>query len=239
MVFQDTPKTRRYEEQNRTLSDCSPRNRTGDRGFYRFKMFKIFKCLLWSFGTRQKDGGATFRVSYASVCMYVHAYECMYEHLYACMCIYMYVYTCLRIYMLVYACICIYVHVYVCMCMYVIIGFALSVASFQSALLNTHSSLLQVASPWHLRRESKVFTWLLVCFGLTQQRGKQNSPHLVSQGQQIFIQGAKETFPYTPLYWAIFFKIINCFGSYKNVIMEVSLHVISCICMYMIVYACI
>ena len=52
-----------------------------------------------------------------------------------------------------------------------------------------------------------------------------------------FIQGAKKAFPYTHLYWAIFFKLINCLGRFKNPIMAVTFHVFSCICMYLIVYA--
>ncbi len=64
-----------------------------------------------------------------------------------------------------------------------------------------------------------------------------------------FITRAKKAFPYTPLFWAMFFKVIGCLGSYKNPIMEVSFHVSSCkfmythvyvsICLYMLVYACI
>ena len=101
--------------------------------------------------------------------MYVHvcACICMYVHVCACMCMYVHVCACIYMYLHVFACICMYVHVFACMCMNLIIGFAVSVASFRPALMITHITLLRVARHWHLRRASKAFTWLLVCFGVS------------------------------------------------------------------------
>ena len=45
----------------------------------------------------------------------------------------------------------------------------------------------------------------------------------------VFIKGAKRVFPYTDLFWAMFFKVIARLGPLKAIILQVCLHVYVCI----------
>ena len=131
----------------------------------------------------------------------MHVYVC------ACICMYMHVSACICMYVYVSACMCLYLHVFACMCMQVIIGFAVSVASFRPALLITHITLLRVARQWHLRRASKAFTWLLVCFGVS-------TPHSTARKTKFTSPGfPRKTDSYREL--KRLFRILICSGPFS------------------------
>ena len=202
------------------------------------------KCLLWNFGTR-RDGGATWRVSYSIMHVYVCACICMYVHVFACMCMNLLVCVCICLYVYVSACIYMYEYVSACMCMYLHVYdhwfccqrglFPPSVADYAHHPLTCGKSLAP-----SVRIESfHMAVGLLRCFDASLNNEEQKIHMTWFPKDNRFMQGAKKVPPYTPLFWAIFFKMVNCLGSYKTPILTVSLHVYSCICMYLIVCACI
>ena len=149
----------------------------------------------------------------------------LFDHACVCMCMYVYVS----------ACICTYMHVsddWFC-CQYGL--FPLSVADYAHHPLTCGKSLAPSA-----RIESfHMAVGMLRCFDASIN-SEVNKIHFTwFPKDNRFITGAKRAYPYTHLFWAIFFKLVNCLGSYKTPIMAVSLLVFTCICMYFIVYACI
>jgi hypothetical protein len=138
-------------------------------------------------------------------------------------------------YLHVSACICTYMHVsddWFC-CQYGL--FPPSVADYAHYPLTSGKSL----SPSARIESFHMAVGMLRCFDASIN-SEVNKIHFTwFPKDNRFITGAKRAFPYTHLFWAIFFKLVNCLGSYKTPIMAVSLLVFTCICMYFIVYACI
>ena len=150
---------------------------------------------------------------------------CMYVHVFVCMC--MYLHVC--------ACICMYVHESDhCFCCQRGL-FPPGVNDYAHYPLTSGKTLAPSA-----RIESfHMAVGLLRCFDASLNNEEQKIHMTWFPKDNRFMQGAKKVPPYTPLFWAIFFKMVNCLGSYKTPILTVSLHVNSCICMYLIVCACI
>ena len=152
-----------------------------------------------------------------------------------CICLYVYVSACIYMYEYVSACMCMYLHVYdhwFCCQRGLFPG---AVSEYAHYPLTAGKTL--APSP---RIESfHVAVGMLRCFDASLN-SEENKIHMTwFPKENRFMQGAKKVPPYTHLFWAIFFKLVNCLGSYKTPIMAVSLHVYSCICVYLIVSACI
>jgi hypothetical protein len=147
--------------------------------------------------------------------------------------------------MLVYVCICMYMYVYVCIYLYLV----KLISSCQAGLFpyavseyNTFPLTCGKSLPPTERIESfHMAVGNLRCFNAALNDEEKKIRFDWFNRDNVYILGAKRVFPYTDLFWAMFFKVIARLGPLKAIVLYVRMYmyVYDCICTYMLVFDCI